>query len=77
MSLDDKDPETNEELKDADRREVLASLAKYTAGVAGASAVALSASTSVSLASVSGRNDPPQDPPYDPPIKKVSVGDDD
>lgn len=40
---------------DLDRREVLASLAKYSATVAGASAVVLTASASVSMASVSGR----------------------
>lgn len=39
---------------DLDRREVLASLAKYTATVAGASTVLLSASASVSIASISG-----------------------
>ena len=39
---------------DLDRREVLASLAKYSATVAGASAVVLTASASVSAASVSG-----------------------
>lgn len=39
---------------DLDRRDVLASLAKYSATVAGASTVVLTASASVSLASVSG-----------------------
>lgn len=39
---------------DLNRREVLASLAKYSAAVAGASTVVLTASASVSLASVSG-----------------------
>lgn len=39
---------------DLNRREVLASLAKYSATVAGASAVVLTASASVSVASISG-----------------------
>ena len=39
---------------DLDRREVLAALTKYSAVVAGASTVVLTASASVSLASVSG-----------------------
>lgn len=39
---------------DLARREVLASLAKYTATVAGASTVLLTASASVSVASISG-----------------------
>ena len=39
---------------DLNRREVLASLVKYSAAVAGASTVLLTASSSVSLASVSG-----------------------
>ena len=39
---------------DLNRREVLASLAKYSATVAGASVVVLTASASVSVASISG-----------------------
>lgn len=39
---------------DLERREVLSSIAKYTATVVGASAVVLSASSSVAHASVSG-----------------------
>lgn len=45
---------SNSDDVDLDRREVLASLAKYSATVAGASTVVLSASASVSLASISG-----------------------
>lgn len=50
-----------------DRREVLASLAKYSATVAGASAVILTASASVSLASVSGGG---QNPGNNKPVGK-------
>lgn len=39
---------------DLERREVLASLAKYSATLAGSSAVVLTASASVSMASISG-----------------------
>ncbi|WP_139188601.1 hypothetical protein [Aliiruegeria lutimaris] len=39
---------------DLERRDVLASLAKYSATVAGSSTVVLSASASVSVASISG-----------------------
>lgn len=46
---------------DLDRREVLVSLAKYSATIAGASTVVLSASASVSLASISGGG-PKRDP---------------
>lgn len=52
---DDQEPESiGTDSVDLGRREVLASLAKYSAVVAGASTVVLTASSSVSLASVSG-----------------------
>lgn len=51
--MNDKQAGADGESVDIERREVLGALAKY-AGVAGASTVVLSASASVSLASVSG-----------------------
>lgn len=48
---------------DLNRREVLASLAKYSAVVTGASTIVLTASSSVSLASVSGGGEGRQNGP--------------
>ena len=55
--MPDEDPDLDcgrDKLADLDRREVLASLAKYSATIAGASTLVLTASASVSMASVSG-----------------------
>lgn len=54
-----------DDVVDLSRREVLASLAKYSATVAGASAVVLTASASVSVASISGGG---QNPGNDRPV---------
>lgn len=56
---------------DLNRREVLASLAKYSAAVAGASTVVLTASASVSLASVSGGGGGGQNPGNSKPVGKA------
>ena len=55
--MSDEDPNSEcgrDDVVDLDRREVLASLAKYSATVAGASTLVLTASASVSRASFSG-----------------------
>ena len=60
--------EDRDQAVDLGRREVLASLAKYSATVAGASTVVLTASASVAVASISGGGGGGQNPGNNMPV---------